>query len=155
MNEPTPLGRVSAWWYLGEGGNYWVYRQRKSDSVMAIGVVALLAAVFKFAPYQLFLAIFTGVAIDSILACRRAIILTDRTVMYRPPLGDTTTITLTDITSIEETRTISGGTFLVSKGARGVRISSHGRTDVFPLTVQNASDLLDRLRHVVNTNAHA
>jgi len=128
-----------------------IYRQRPVDPLVIFIVALMVCAYLKFEPHPLVEAVLSFVAVDGLLSLHRAVILTNDAVIYRPPIGDSISILLTNIRSIEECRTISGGTVIQGR-AHGVSIGMSSATEVFPLTIQNASELLGYLRNVAITN---
>jgi hypothetical protein len=139
--------RFVAWWHRDESRGSLVYRQRLSDPVGVFVAVFLVASFFRFQPRLLIEVIVSLVSLDCVLSLRRAIILTAGCVIYRPPLGEPTSIPLSGIISVTEVRTVGTLTF-IGGFARGVRISTNRGSEVFQLTVQNSNDLVGRLRNI-------
>jgi hypothetical protein len=148
---------LARWWRKGETPNCLVYRQP-----MAVLILTLIAvAIVSFIPKDrvngrvmaVVIAIFT---IDIIFTSRKAVILNETDLVYRPPIGALMTIPLESIRSVEECRVI-GGTIIASKtttrGARIYTTSSVWGYESIPLAVDNPNELLEKLKQIAARNS--
>jgi hypothetical protein len=142
---------ISGWWHQGETPNARIFRQRFSDPVLVL-FIAVLVLSLSHPPRLLAAAALTFVSADCLLSLRRAIILTHESVIYRPPLGVSITVALGDILSVVETRTISTLT-LIPGFTTALKISTVNGTEVFPLTVGEARELVHQVSNVIGDNS--
>jgi hypothetical protein len=91
-------GGLSGWWRKGETPNSFVYRQ----SMAVLGLTPIAAAIVLFCVVSRFdtrvvAVVLSILTVDCILTSHRAVILNDRDLVYRPPVGGLLTIPLSSI----------------------------------------------------------
>jgi hypothetical protein len=147
----------SGWWHSGETRGSSIYRQSRPILFMIPLSVIILACVFRFKLPQVFAFFFTVSTIDCILTARRALILTETTLIFRQALGSNISVPLSVIVSVEEIQAVSGTLLIPQRVARAVRITTNGEASavpfVFPLTVTDADGLIRRLYEIAAHNA--
>jgi hypothetical protein len=142
------MGKSSAlkdWWHEGETPGCLVYRQQPLHPALVSAVVVIIAFGLHFEPRPLVSVALCLVAADCGLSFRRAIILGNQNVKYRPPIGNLVTIALSEIVEMESA-SASSGTTVFQRPGPGLKISTARGAAVFPLTVSNSDELLIRLR---------
>ena len=99
--------------------------------------------------------ILTLFTLDCVIGCRRAVILTETDIRYRPPFGKIISIPLKSIVSLRKARTLTGAALLAHAPAPGIRIVWDGKKEgeVFPLSVRDSDQFMVKLEKVVEKNA--
>jgi hypothetical protein len=119
------------WWREGERAEKSVYRQSFYAPVsVVVGGVALFSLVPRFRTWYAVL-IFAYVAGMALIECRRAIILTDSNLIYRPAFGRLLRVELAQIGSVERcTAPVPSLAALRPRLSKGLRFRLKGGEEV-------------------------
>jgi hypothetical protein len=140
---------VAKWWHEGESPGCTIYRQPLLAPAFEIVVVLLIILRFHFEPRPVVVFWLLVVAVDCGLCLRRAVVLDEKNVTYRPPVGNMMTIPLSEVMSVEQINTASTGTTFFQKPGAGIRISTLKQTAEFTVILSDSKDLTRRLLQVV------
>ena len=141
---------LSQWWFEGEADAQIVYRQSLNGFLAA---VAASAAIFGFIPSfrtWYVLAICVCLIGRALAERRRALILTDSSITYRPAFGRGKRIELDQVVSVEKCQ--APVPFWTRPGLfAGLRFQLKNHEDVvFPLDFPNSQDISQRLLTILN-----
>lgn len=108
---------------------------------------------YRFRIPELFILAVVAFAVDGVLGLRRALLLSESCLIFRPPVGSLVIVPLHDIVSVQRTVTAGGWTVLFGpRRAPGIRIVTVGGYPfVFPLSVEDSEELMANLEKAVST----
>ena len=149
------LTAVRRWWHEGETDDSCVYAQMPSESFLWVIILVLGGIVFKFRPYLLFVLLGVYAIMSTLFSFRRAVVLNQNSVLFRPALGALVSLKLSQVDSVQKTRVVTGTTFLARGGVRGIRVKAGASSLEFPLSLRNSELLVAKLEDVVKANTLA
>lgn len=155
MGQKVSITSLVSWRHAGEEGAIAIFRKRVGV-IFALQVAALAALVFSIFPQLTWVVVAIAVlALSTTLANgRRAIIFTETEVRYRPPLGSTRPVLISEIRGL--TRSCVLIPYLIRSVLRpGVSITlANGATEVWPLDIEQPEEVLRRLSVVARKAVH-
>jgi hypothetical protein len=140
------LGRFQSWLHAGEEGAVAVYPTQGIRKILLLQCGGIAIFLYLFPDTARFLIPIASVGFLCTLAeDRRAIIFTEREVIYRPPLGQPRHLLIPMIQSLK--RSVVLVAYLVRATRRpGVTITlSNGAEEVWPLAIESRDEVLQRL----------
>jgi hypothetical protein len=134
---------LSQWWCEGESGAKIIYRQSLRAPIAAAGVsVAMLWLIPRFRTwYAVMICLY--VTVMALAECRRAIIITDSSLRYRPTFGELVHVDLARILSVEKsTARVPSLAALRTRLSKGLRFTlTDGQQVVIPIDFPPGRDI--------------
>lgn len=152
LNPLAILDRYSRWRHAGEEGSVIIYPQKNIGGIMFCIlftlVLALAALAFGYPAWLLILiALLTPRAV---IERRRAVIVTETKLIYRPALGQPISVLLSDIVEVKES-VIMVSYLLRPVLTAGVAITlKNAETKIIPLDFEERTQILGWLRSIVS-----
>jgi hypothetical protein len=139
------IQNLSQWWRDGESGAKFVYRQSFSRFVCALGaIIGILWLLPSFRTWYI-IVMFLYLSAATLADRRRAIILTDSSLIYRPVVARPINVEIAQIVSVEGCTVPVPNLYMRPRLANGMRFHmKNGQTIDVPTDFPHSRDIKQR-----------